>query len=457
MNGISLLLIWASLGVVYSWRTGIDGQQEYVLQVEPEILQTLSAAGEEIHSEVPADAGNIQRLCIVVLPKGGTPAKHSYAAEERFRQLVIAAGRYASSDTALASDAQPTILWPSRNNPEQTYGITTGWQPDVKGSMQFFVQLDPTVLRTLAIGDELYVPIDPSAGRPSRFIVKSGKENLPHINAPQTQLAYGNSPTSPQSGASNRGRFPGVNVPGAGTTGVNVPGISDTPTPPWAQSPPTQPGNLATDYLRQTRQGSTATDPRTSSLWPSGSGTFSPSSGTMLNPPSNQPVNSYDNYQPGQQPSQYVSPGTQYSDPRSYGTSPATTSNNFDRYRNPNVQPYDVASSTNYPPQNSGQQPVTPQINRNGIQQPFDTRLTGGQTPPAGTNILGAASTLPPGTLPPGSQPPNQEKPWGPLLFVTFALFFSIGGNLYLAYTALEFHSRYRNAIERLRSAARSA
>ena len=50
----------------------------------------------------------------------------------------------------------------------------------------------------------------------------------------------------------------------------------------------------------------------------------------------------------------------------------------------------------------------------------------------------------------------QQDKPWGPLLFVTFALFFSIGGNLYLAYTALEFHSRYRSAIDRLRSAARS-
>ena len=126
MNGVSLLLIWASLGVVYSWRTGMDGQQEYVLQVEPEILQTLSAAGEEIHSEVPADAGNIQRLCIVVLPKGGKPAEHSLVTEERFRQLIVAAGRYASSDAALASDAQPTILWPARNNPEQMYGVTTG-------------------------------------------------------------------------------------------------------------------------------------------------------------------------------------------------------------------------------------------------------------------------------------------------------------------------------------------
>jgi hypothetical protein len=58
--------------------------------------------------------------------------------------------------------------------------------------------------------------------------------------------------------------------------------------------------------------------------------------------------------------------------------------------------------------------------------------------------------------FPTSGVPRDQDKPWGPLLFVTFALFFSIGGNLYLAYTALEFHSRYRNAIERLRSAARS-
>jgi hypothetical protein len=47
------------------------------------------------------------------------------------------------------------------------------------------------------------------------------------------------------------------------------------------------------------------------------------------------------------------------------------------------------------------------------------------------------------------------DRPWGLLLFVTFALFFSIGGNLYLAYTALEYHNRYRSALERLRAAAR--
>ena len=41
---------------------------------------------------------------------------------------------------------------------------------------------------------------------------------------------------------------------------------------------------------------------------------------------------------------------------------------------------------------------------------------------------------------------------WGPWMFVCCALFLSIGGNLYLGWTAAEFYSRYRNAIERMRS-----
>ena len=89
------------------------------------------------------------------------------------------------------------------------------------------------------------------------------------------------------------------------------------------------------------------------------------------------------------------------------------------------------------------------------MQQPFDRALgRRSRCQPGGRpEHTGCAASV----LPPGTQQPQEEQPWGPLLFVTFALFFSIGGNLYLAYTALEFHSRYRNAIERLRSAARSA
>src|SRR5436305_1650066 len=216
MNGISLLLTLASLNVVYSWRTGVDQQQEYVLQIEPEIVQALLTGGprgegEEIFSDIPADAGPFQRLCISILPKDGIPARHTAAAEEQFRQLIISAGRYASR-TITAADPQPSVLWPGRAGgiPEQSYGITTGWQPDGNGNQQYVVQIDPTVLSTLAIGDELYVPIDPAAGRPVRFVVKSGRGTLPRVGSQPTSI--GQVPLQPM-GPNNRGAAGWSNSP----------------------------------------------------------------------------------------------------------------------------------------------------------------------------------------------------------------------------------------------------
>ena len=166
----------------------------------------------------------MQRLCLIVLPKGGTPTNHTLAGQERFRSLAVAAGRYASSDQVLASDAQPTIFWPARGagNPEQTYGINVGWQPDVKGNLQYFVQLDPTLLRTLAVGDELYVPVDPAAGRPARFVVKSGKETLPKIGGPQAQ--FSKACRQPRLPAAAAPAFPASAMPAEirGRTGLRI-------------------------------------------------------------------------------------------------------------------------------------------------------------------------------------------------------------------------------------------
>src|SRR6185369_1095155 len=126
--------------------------------------------------------------------------------------------------------------------------------------------------------------------------------------------------------------------------------------------------------------------------------------------------------------------------------------NGFDSFRTPFNQNPEAPPIPNYTFQPvANQQPQLPPP-LPPAQRPFnnypDNRVAGLPTNSANNGFL------------PFSNPTNlqqqQDKPWGPLLFVTFALFFSIGGNLYLAYTALEFHSRYRSAIERLRSAARS-
>ena len=113
----------------------------------------------------------------------------------------------------------------------------------------------------------------------------------------------------------------------------------------------------------------------------------------------------------------------------------------YEPYRNP-----PAADLSNYPPYTAPAttQPQFPASHR--LVRTIPMRRTAALPPPPST-----FSPNPTGFTNTGVLPANQDRPWGPLLFVTFALFFSIGGNLYLAYTALEFHSRYRNAIERLR------
>jgi hypothetical protein len=429
MSGVSLLLTLASLSVVYTWRTGVDQQSEYVLQIEPEVVQALLGNGpgrppEEIFSDVPADVGPFQRLCITILPKDGTPIRHTAAGEEQFRQLLISAARYASRDrTLIAPDSQPTILWPARSgaNPDQINGVTTGWEPDAKGNQQYLVQIDPTVLSALAIGDELYVPIDPAAGRLVRFVVKAGREKLPRVGG--QSISIGQAP--PVNSPTGRSRYSGLSD--AGLAAWGAPSGSDSVR---------QPSRYNTGFT-----DSQATDPRGTQLTPPPGYSVPPQAGGQGQPPNYG--NTSGSLWPGS-----TSPG--------YNPVTAQTTNNFDQYRG-SVAPGAEATT----PAGYGMQPVasqSPQLPAGspqyGSQYP-ETRVAGRSTTP-----VAAATTAPPnpGVFSPSSAvQPQQDKPWGPLLFVTFALFFSIGGNLYLAYTALEFHSRYRNAIERLRSAARSA
>jgi hypothetical protein len=401
MNGFSLLLAFAGLSVVYSWRTGVDQQQEYVLQIEPEIVQALITGGprgegEEIFSDIPPDAGPFHRLCISILPKDGIPARHTAAAEDQFRQLILSAGRYASR-TLTAADPQPSILWPGRAGgiPEQSYGVTTGWQPDANGNQQYFVQIDPTVLSTLAIGDELYVPIEPAAGRPVRFVVKSGRGTLPRAGSQQTSL----------------GQMPPSNVQPIGTNNRGANGWTNSTAPDLLRDRPRVSGGYS---------DLPGVDPRTNQY-------TSPQTTGLQNPPPNYgnpppPVNNYDQYR-------------------------------SDQYRN-TLPPLAEAPPPNYGVQPvSNQPPQLPPPQRPWNQQYPEPRVAGLPPTQFGATTPGPLNN---GVFPTSGVPRDQDKPWGPLLFVTFALFFSIGGNLYLAYTALEFHSRYRNAIERLRSAARS-
>jgi hypothetical protein len=70
-------------------------------------------------------------------------------------------------------------------------------------------------------------------------------------------------------------------------------------------------------------------------------------------------------------------------------------------------------------------------------------------TPLAAPQINTTSVTKPP------AESAQESKPYLTMI-VTFALFMSIGANMYLGWTAGEYYSRYRLATERLRSASRA-
>ena len=441
MNGFTLLVTLASLGVDFSYGTTADKQREYTIQIEPEVLPLLTG-GQHIDSDVPLEAGQIQRLCIRI---GMTPITHTAASEQAFRQLLVSAARTASLDRALSSgDTNTTILWPATGSPQQAYGVTHGYQPDKDNQQQYYVQIDPTTLRTLSAGDEIHAAIDPAAGRVARFVVSTGNQQLPRIAARPTQSPVGASspPAAPLVGAKDRSRYQVADAPLAPI------GNSSATGGPFRGS---EYGPVAGGDSRSSGAGwggPTAEYPRQQSQFAAGSGSyggndFAAGRGTQsqhpapLEPPGIDPRAGYGPSPGGQAGAFNSSYGS------TYGMSPLA-----------NEQP----AALGYQSAAAAQQPHASQPANRYDAQVADSRYaaarpTGAVTTPLPTGPL-AATTLAPSTA---AAPAAPDKPWTPFLLSMIALFFSIGGNLYLAWTALEFHSRYRNAIERLRSAARSS
>jgi hypothetical protein len=179
MNGFALLVALSSLGVDYNVQTSEDGKLEYVIQIEPEVLR-LMAEGQQIHSDVPPDAGAIERVLVRV---GLSAAKHSQAHIAEYRRLLVQGSRFASvAPGQTAPDAAAAILWPAKSKPELSYNVTTGYQPDsATGVQTYFVQLNSTLMQSLQVGDEIRAAVDPAAGKVGRFVILAGNSELPKV------------------------------------------------------------------------------------------------------------------------------------------------------------------------------------------------------------------------------------------------------------------------------------
>lgn len=427
MNGVALAVALASLGVDYSFRTTDEGQIEYTIQIEPEFLKAL-ADGEEIHSDVPVEAGDVQRICVRI---GTAPVKHTAASIQQYKRLLVQSPRYASNDPAMASaESQRTILWPARANPEESYRVAYGWQPDQQGQLAYYMQIDPTVLRTLAAGDEIHAAVDPGAGRVARFVVASGTKQLPRVSLPPAAPA-------PQPLAKSGSRF---------QTGDDV------------RQQPTAPPTITDDNYRPSapRFGDQREQPAADLRAPATTGragggtTFDSSRGEYSQPPAAT-----------RPPPTYYPQETTVADNRPYGPTPPSDASRYDRQRPNTIQPpADVAPAQGY--NQPYTQPYSPQPYTNQ-PPPYQEPQTRYSAPAANDRLATAppspatAPALTPAPAAADSPASAKDQWWWPYWLVAmFSLFLSIGGNLYLGWTAAEFYSRYRLAVDRIRTAGRT-
>lgn len=524
MNGIALLLLAATIGVEYDWQALDDGQIEYSLIVEPDFISPL-AEGSEIRSSVPDVLESVQRLCIRI----AQPAKNGIAPQTQPRKLPPDAFR--SSRIGLRAAEPMTILWKALGQPEETTLVRYGWQPTKEGQLEYFVQIDPKLLRTLAPGDEIYATLAPEAGHIETFVVFSNAKQLPKVagkpSAPRAgNLQTNNLATNPPApgGAFTPAPFtapnsfsPAAPAPASSTSfgpptapplnssgfsspafNSNTPGLNEKAPPLYPAPPrtfgvnddplndpnssrvnpaagygPTAPA--ATDSVRGYQWENNRTDlPRPNLNSPSLNST-----NPALNPPANQPFRN-DGYDVNglrnqQQPFNNSPPANDLY--------PNNFANNQNGNLRPNGQQLPSAGNAPYRPnvgypdnnvanQGYNNQGANPGVNNQGFNNnppvPPNPQAVGygpmndnqvASLPNNNSNVMRPGTGIDPRTsnfpgtnsLTPTTVAPKQQ-PWWPMVFVTFFLFVSLGANLYLVWTAMEFYSRYRLAVERLRT-----
>ncbi|WP_254509119.1 hypothetical protein [Anatilimnocola floriformis] len=521
MNGIALLILAATLGVEYDWQTTDDGQIEYVLIVEPDFIPALSE-GSEIRSSVPSELESVQRLCIRI----AQPAKGGITPQSQARKLPSEAFR--SSRVGLRAAEPVTILWKALGQPEETTLVRYGYQPTKEGQLEYFVQIDPKLLRTLAPGDEIYTTLAAEAGRTDTFVVFSNAKQLPKVPGKPAAAPLPGAPGSNLAGSFPRTNSAAVPAPySPAPAPFSPPSTFNSPStsPPAATStsfgPPASPAFGAAGYNSNHIAPPLSNEKTPAPYTPT---PYTPlrsfgATDDLANDYNSSRVNPAAGYGPAQpsptdnirgfdttrtdlpRPNLNAPNTTGYgSSTQPYGNQPGANdlyTNNFGNNQSGNLRPngsqLPAAGNAPYRPgvgydnqlpnnQQNGNLPNNHQQNGNfaqnnaGYNNPNQTGYNNSGNIPMNPQAVGYGSTngdnhvasLPSNsnTLRPGLRdelraggmntlntvPVPQEKPWWWLVFTAFLLFVSFGANLYLGWTAAEFYSRYRLAVERLRT-----
>ncbi|MFM7846298.1 MAG: hypothetical protein ACKPEY_18990 [Planctomycetota bacterium] len=84
MNAMALMIVAATMGVDYGWHKVADGEWEYIIQIEPGLLDTLSK-GQALVSQIPPELKGIRRFRIQIgqgeVPREAVPVQGIFGAD----------------------------------------------------------------------------------------------------------------------------------------------------------------------------------------------------------------------------------------------------------------------------------------------------------------------------------------------------------------------------------------
>lgn len=431
MYGVAILVSMTAVGVDYGWQPGRDGQLEYIIQIEPELVDALKG-GADIVSEIHPEAQGVRRFRVRVgkgpLPRvGGASPGTTPNSPSTYGSAVSGTAGTGNSQAAGAGQG-PTSL-PGRAGPVLPAAglaalplLDLPPPPAIDGDGKVSVLVQPGRNATQEPpGARANPNTAPWAAAPAPRAAGTPLLELPvppQIGWPDLRMAADELPLSRPATAPDSFTLPPY-IPRLG----NLP--QDTASPAAGSTfgggwqPPSPASSTGRDILE-----SPATRPPT---WPSGG-------------------------LPGYPPERFLG----QPDPAAVQPTQPIPSPNPDS--NPQRPIRDVGPAPSPP---RGAQPPRLII---GSSEPTG-RLPRGLEPPAGEDATdgdwdgaerGQLAAIDRGEA---AQKPTMDKetaeeleprPWKTLIFTSLALFASLAANVYLGWVSLGIYRRYRMVVDRL-------
>jgi hypothetical protein len=349
-------------------------------------------------------------------------------------------------------------------------GVDYGWQPGADGQLEYIIQIEPTLLRSLESGKEIVSEIHPEARGVRRFRVRVGSGALPRIGG----VPAGNSPARLSASDTDPATRLDANVPAnsavpAGDTALpsgpalTSSGLLNLPPPPLLVGPDgkasvlVRPGDRALPGITPPANAySTAGDAPNY-----GSGGLSAPSG-----PDSGGFSSGNGWQPPATPA--VSTESLAPPPSNGGGFPAQPNNNWQGgFPSSSGNPASISPVPSPGPETGLPSPIrstrTKPHNQSLIEKMVAKARTSQELDSDTSNSLADNRADTAARKPTIDEATAErlkqlqaEHPWMPLVLTSLALFGSLAANAYLGWVAVGIHNRYRDMCEELHEAQAS-